>query len=330
MAKNVQKTFSYEILDKKPIWIMRQAGRYLPEYKAVRSLTPNFMDFCFDIEKIVTVTHQPITRFNFDAAIIFSDILVIPHLLGQTVNFIENIGPVLKKINFDELDIKQFNLLKSPICESIKSVRNSLANDKSLFGFAGTPWTLASYMINREKINQDGSYISKISDDMLDKLLLLLTDVVANHLIDQIHAGCDIIQIFDSWAKLCPPEMADRCILRPLERIISKIREIHPDVPIVYYGRGVSDLYPVIESWGFKKLGFGLDETVDINWALKNLTSVLQGNFSNQKLLDGDFDDAITLRNAVKDHPFIFNLGHGILPKTPIAHVEKLLEIWRQ
>lgn len=308
---------------------MRQAGRYLPQYKKVRAREKNFMNFCFNNDMVTEVTLQPIDRFGFDAAIIFSDILVIPHTLGQRVDFIEGVGPVLEPLNLDQLSIEKSKETLQKVYSGIRQTRAALPPITSLFGFVGTPWTVGAYMINCGKINNDANFFEKQTETIRNNLFKILTQHISDHLIAQIDAGCDIVQIFDSWAELCPENLIKQYILDPLKTILSNIRKNHPTTPIMYYGRGIAHLIPEIETWGFENLGFGLDETVDMEWAMNSIKGVTQGNFSSEKLITGDFNDARTLKQITQNKAHIFNLGHGIKPPTPVENVDKLLEIWR-
>ncbi|MCX7338216.1 MAG: uroporphyrinogen decarboxylase [Alphaproteobacteria bacterium] len=322
-----------------PIWLMRQAGRYLPEYQLERTNFPNFMDFCLNPEAAAKVTLQPIQRFDFDAAIIFSDILTIPHFLGQTVHFEPGNGPRLKKVGSERVDWDSFldkaedieiQELMTPVLEAIQNVRGSLCSSKSLIGFAGSPWTIATYMLRGGK-TQDFSgtvQFAKQLDGAFDRLIRLLENNIVTLLIQQIQAGCDVVQIFDSWAHVVPLLDRPAWLWRPLQRIIHAIRQSYPDVPIIYYGKGVADHYPALAQM-IPNLAFGIDHSVDCAWARDNVQSVapVQGNLSPEKLMAGGFEtDVDSILEKLSDGPFIFNLGHGILPKTPIAHVEALIK----
>lgn len=317
---------------KTPIWIMRQAGRYLPEYKEVRKKFPNFMDFCFTPDAVCKVTLQPIQRFDFDAAIIFSDILVIPHVLGQYVNFIEGYGPSLEP--FQERFLKKENMdwdKMKPIYEGISKTRNALSVEKSLIGFCGTPWTLAAYMIHLKKIGDGAALQEKIeSFGHTVALIDCLTDIVATHAINQINAGCDIIQLFDSWAGLCAKDKHDDFLLTPLKNILKKIWHIHPHTPIIYYGRHVSQLYKDLKDIR-GPLVLGVDQDTSIESVLVHQKPV-QGNLDPEILIQGGDDlnkGVLSILNQTKNIPHIFNLGHGITPQTPIAHVEQMLKYIR-
>ncbi len=317
-----------------PIWLMRQAGRYLPEYLAIREKLPNFMEFCFTSEAVVKATLQPIERFGFDAAIIFSDILTIPHLLGQTVSFAPGHGPILEKVDWDSFlknsMTKDLTFDYQPLYQSIATVRKELPLDKSLIGFAGSPWTIATYMVQRGKAQNFDTILkfSKERPETFKQLLDLLTEKVTHLLLGQIKAGCDVVQIFDSWASAVPEEHQGEWLWNPLEKIYQSLKEIYPEVPIIYYGRGVSKHYPMLAK-KLKSVSFGLDQSVDPVWAKEELQPLgtVQGNLDPEKFAAGEFDqDVSEILKTLGQKPFIFNLGHGILPHTPIKYVHQLIE----
>lgn len=317
-----------------PIWLMRQAGRYLPEYMAERQKFPDFMKFCFNSDVVTKVTLQPIERFDFDAAIIFSDILTIPHFLGQTVTFEKGHGPILKKVAWDDFLKEAFekDLDESyhPLFQAIKNVRGALAPEKALIGFAGSPWTIATYMIGGGK-SKDFSEIVKFAEteaETFRAILTVLTEQVISLLLGQIKAGCDVVQIFDSWAAAVPSQHREMWLWQPLRKIYAALRAAYPDIPIIYYGRGVAMDYPNLIS-KMPGLCFGLDQSVDTLWARDAVQKFapVQGNLDPEKLVAGDFqkDVEIILKN-LGEGPFVFNLGHGILPNTPIDHVHQLIQ----
>lgn len=311
---------------------MRQAGRYLPEYKNIRKSFDNFIEFCLTPDAVCEVTLQPIKRFNFDAAIIFSDILILPHLLGQTVSFEEGYGPKLDQMPsylFDTVpnDINWKTI--ENVYSALKTVRHHLDKTKSLIGFCGMPWTLMCYMIHQKKIG-DGRDLKENLKRFSKKehLLNVLIDVVADHAINQIDSGCDVIQLFDSWALFCDePEIY---LLPPLRAILKKIWAIHPHSPIIYYSRGATRYYNSLSDIQ-GNLVFGVDEFTDIA-SLKALNRPLQGNLGPEALIMGGHRLEASVRcilEQTKDISHIFNLGHGIRPETPIENVEKMIDIVR-
>lgn len=314
-----------------PLWLMRQAGRYLPEYKAVRKQFPDFMAFCFTPEAVCEVTLQPIQRFDFDAAIIFSDILVIPHALGQKVWFEENYGPRLANCSLEQLcaqapfidlaaELKQ-------VAVGIEKTRTKLPAHKPLLGFAGAPWTLSTYMISQGK-TADFSTIVNFAhrfEDLFLNLLDVLTQKVVALLKLHIDAGVNALQIFESWASAVPKALQQKYLFDPLQKIVHELQAYAPHIPIIYYGRGISNAYTKLDHLN---IAFGVDENGDMGTLCADLPQhVLQGNLSPQTLLSGHQLDAQIdfILSACQNRPFIFNLGHGIHKDTPLAHVERIV-----
>lgn len=312
----------------KPIWIMRQAGRYLPEYRALRKKSPNFMDFCLNPEMVVEATLQPIVQFDFDAAIIFSDILVIPHFLGQSVHFKEGVGPILERANWQEL-------LQTPTqedihitYESIKNVRRELDSQKALIGFVGCPWTIASYMISEGKTNSfEGLVTHAKTWPLFNKLMDKLTTVISDHAVRQLKSGANVVQLFESWASAVPAELQQMWLFEPAEKIIRQIQKQVPGANVIYYGKGIAG--QAIKNLQHLGVGFGVSQDTKLS-SLKDTSVCLQGNLDPQKLLDGNFrGDVLNILEFSKDRPFIVNLGHGILPETPVSHVEEFIDLVR-
>ncbi len=320
-----KKTFSIP-----PAWMMRQAGRYLPEYKKIRAQHPDFMEFCFSIDDVVEVTLQPLQRFPVDAAIIFSDILVIPHVLGQKVWFETNHGPKLENIDLNHFVQNAANIdfknKLDPIKLAIQKTRNRLDKDKALIGFAGAPWTILTYMISKGKTS-DFNTVFEFREKNLNlfkSLLDLMTQKAIELLLLHIKSGVNVVQIFESWASAVPIHLHDEILFQPLKKIIRSIRTQHPNFPIIYYGRGINKNYDQISDLD---IVFGIDEASDIREISKMLPQkVLQGNLSPQTLLSGDNleNSILVILDAMQDKPFIFNLGHGINKDTPLSHVERL------
>lgn len=313
--------------DKRPIWLMRQAGRYLAEYRQIRSQYPDFMDFCFSPDIVKTVTLQPIDRFDFDAAIIFSDILTIPHAMGQTVHFETGEGPKLIPFKGNFLTSNLLNILDK-VYEGIHLTRQALAKDKSLIGFSGTPWTLAAYMIHQEKIG-DGLRLLKSLDnfDALDDLMNVLIENVSQHLLNQIEAGCDVVQIFDSWAGLCPLDRGNVLLKKPIEEIFKRLHKKSPQTPIIYYGRHRCDIYATLDIPVGMPIVFGVDQESSLG-SLTALGRPLQGNLDPNILIEGGLALERAIENILeqtRDVAHIFNLGHGIKPQTPIENVHKMI-----
>lgn len=322
------RTLNDSVEKTKPIWIMRQAGRCLPEYRELRKKSKNFMDFCLNQDMVLEATLQPIKRFDFDAAIIFSDILIIPHFLGQKVSFKEGVGPVLDKPDWNQIVCGNIESEISIIYKTIQLVRNELSPEKALLGFVGCPWTLASYMINSGKTNDFPKLISFVQNwPMFEKLINKLVEVISDHAIAQLRSGANAIQLFESWAVAVPVDCRKKWLFDPATKIIETIRHAVPDAKIIYYGRGVSG--DAIVALDHLNVAFGISEDVSLS-DLPNTNSCLQGNLDSKKLQHGNFkEDVLNILEFSKDKPFIVNLGHGILPDTPIAHVEEFVQLVR-
>ena len=338
--KLILNVLNGRIGDRPPIWLMRQAGRHLPEYKKLRSQSKNFLDFCYSPDLCIEATIQPIKRYNFDAAILFSDILVIPDALGQQVQFIPGTGPVLKPISSIN-DIKKLNTNKllhhlSPVYKSIEKVTLELKKfqcEPALIGFAGAPWTLATYMVEGGS-SKDYLKTRKWayeSPEEFSELIDLLIDATSQHLLQQIESGVEVIQIFDSWAGILPPQQFDRWVIDPTKKIVERIKLNFPELPIIGFPRGAGLLYKnFIDETGVDAVS--IDASIPLKWAVENLQkhTVIQGNLDNLALLVGGNlleSEIANILTALSKRPFIFNLGHGVLPDTPISHVERLIEI---
>jgi uroporphyrinogen decarboxylase len=333
------ETLDQEIAAKVPVWLMRQAGRYLPEYRELRSRVPSFMEFCGNPKLCVEATLQPIRRFGFDAAIIFSDILVIPHALGQSVSFETGSGPRLKPLDpandlselAEEIELDKINAT----FESIEAVRSALDNKISLIGFCGAPWTVASYMIAGKGTPDQAParLFAYCYPKIFQRLINLLVDSSVKYLAGQIDAGADVIQIFDSWAGVLPDSEFERWCFKPVIEIVSKIKERFPETRIIVFSKGGGvRLEKFASVTGIDCLG--IDTSVHLPWAREKLQGnvCIQGNLDPIALLAGGYrlDESIeSILDALGSGPFIFNLGHGILPGTPIAHVDRLVKLVR-
>ncbi len=324
-----------------PIWLMRQAGRYLPEYREIRARAPTFLDFCYNPGLAVEATLQPIRRFGFDAAILFSDILVIPDALGQDVSFEAGEGPRLRPLQTQadiealrpELNVGRLN----PVFETIERLRTKLPEDVALIGFCGAPWTVATYMIaGRGTPDQaPARRFAYLQPDLFQRLIDCLVDVSSDYLVRQFQAGVQAVQIFDSWSGVLPVAEFERWCLDPVHAMISRVRSRVPEARIIAFPRGAGTYLPRFTAGaGTERMGLsalGLDTSVDPDWAATALPEKLplQGNLDPIALLAGGprLDEAIDRILAAFDgRPHIFNLGHGILPETPIAHVEQLMQ----
>lgn len=338
----IKKLVTGERLDKTPIWLMRQAGRYLPEYQEIKSKSKSFLEMCYTPEIASEITLQPIRRFDFDAAIIFSDILVIPHSLGMDLEFIEKMGPVLSKISLDSskdidnLQTDGFEKKLKPVYEAIKIVKQSLNKEKDLIGFAGAPWTLFAYMIEGSgSKNFDRANIALIEKKNESKVLIeKLVDVISKHLIKQIEAGATSVQIFDSWAGELSPCKYQKVIIEPTKRIVENVKSKHKDIPVIGFPRGSGFRYKdYVEQVGVDVLS--VDQELPMNWIKENLSNkaVIQGNLDPMILLEGEKEISCHVKNIVKNFEkgrFIFNLGRGVSQKTPIKNVEYLVRLVRE
>jgi uroporphyrinogen decarboxylase len=318
-----------------PIWLMRQAGRYLPEYRAVREKAGSFLDLCFNPRLAAEVTLQPIRRFGFDAAILFSDILVIPHALGQRVTFEEGEGPKLEALRepdafarlCDELDHHAL----APVYEAIARVKQDLPKDVALLGFCGAPWTVATYMIaGCGTPDQSPARLFAYNHPqdfgwLIDKLI----DVSASYLVRQFEAGVDAVQIFDTWAGVLPAGEFRKWCIEPIAQIVAAVRQRIPGARIIGFPRGAAtELGNYLDAVSVDAIG--LDWMVELDFARKYVQPkrTVQGNLDPLVLLAGGsaLDTAVdAILQAFGNEAFIFNLGHGILPNTPIAHVEQLV-----
>ncbi|MES2252229.1 MAG: uroporphyrinogen decarboxylase [Pseudomonadota bacterium] len=315
-----------------PMWMMRQAGRYLPEYREVRKNYDDFMQFCFSPDDVVKVTLQPVQRFPLDAAIIFSDILVIPHVLGQRVWFEPDHGPKLENVDFKEFLAKashvSFEMALAPVADAIAKTRAQLDSTKALIGFSGAPWTLLTYMISNGKTVDFNTVLdfARAHAELFLQLQALLEEKVAELLCLHISAGANAVQIFESWAMAVPPMLRDAFLYEPLRRIVAAVRAKYQNVPIIYYARGVSADYAKLQDLD---IAFGVDETADIIDLRAQLPgAVLQGNLSSNALLNGNFETELErILTGMQGAPHVFNLGHGINKDTPIKHVERMIEV---
>lgn len=323
-----------------PFWFMRQAGRFLPEYRAVRETTSSFLEFCYTPDKAAQVTLQPLERFDMDAAILFSDILVIPDALGQEVTFVKGEGPKLvpirSKDDLDKLELSRIDDTLSSIYRTVEKVKEKLDKDKSLIGFCGAPWTVACYMIEGQGSKEfaEARKLALTQPELFTQLMDMLVASSSQYLIRQVKAGADALQIFDSWAGLVPDSHVNKWIIEPTKRIISQVKQAYPDIPIIGFPKGIgANAIRYAKETGIN--GMGLDQGCSLEWAVKALPSdlTLQGNLDNV-LLASDGDAAVKQTQAilrqVGDRPFIFNLGHGILPWTPIDHVRSVVDVLQE
>lgn len=335
MIKPIVRVLQGERQSVPPVWLMRQAGRYLPEYRAIRQKTENFFDLCFTPELAAEVTLQPVRRFAFDAAILFSDILVIPHALGQRVSFEQADGPRLDALKepaaLGKLRREIDQAVLAPVYETIERVKTKLPVEVALLGFCGAPWTLATYMIAGMGTPDQlpARTFAYRHPDAFATLIDLLVDASATYLIRQLQAGVDAVQIFDTWAGILPPDGFDSYCVEPCARIVAKVRKEIPAAKIIGFPRGAgTNLKKYAAASGVDAVG--LDWMIDFDFARDEIQSrrPIQGNLDPLALLVGGraLDAAIDrIIDAFGGGPFIFNLGHGVLPDTPLAHVEHMV-----
>ena len=320
-----------------PVWLMRQAGRYLPEYRALRVKAKNFIEFCLTPDLATEVTLQPVRRFGMDAAILFADILLIPHALGQEVRFVEGEGPRLEPLRdgtaLAQLSHGRVTETLAPVMRTIKAVRAALPGHTALIGFAGSPWTVATYMIEGQG-GTDYELSRKMawSEPLLfARLLDQLVEATVSYLIAQVDAGAEALQLFDSWAGAVPAPLFDMAVLAPTARIVSGVKARHPRVPIIGFPRAAAaHIGRYAAQTGVDAVG--IDHMTDIAAAAPvvpaNIT--LQGNLDPILLLTGGpamEKNVRGLLDQMRGRPFIFNLGHGVLQATPPENVEQLVAL---
>ena len=318
-----------------PIWLMRQAGRYLPEYRELRAKAGSFLDLCYSPEFATEVTLQPIRRFGFDASILFSDILVVPHALGQHLEFVEGEGPRLDPItslaDFEKLDPEKVSEKFDLVYAAVTSIRSALPKETALIGFCGAPWTVATYMIGgRGSVDQATTRLFAYQQpEVFAKLIDLLVDISVQYLIGQIKAGANLLQIFDSWAGNLPDDEFQKWSIDPATRIVREIKKQYPNTPIIGFPRHAGP--------GYKKYfeatkvdGISCDTSLSLTYMRDELAPLgaVQGNLDPLILVTGG--DALNRRvdeilETMAGKPFIFNLGHGIVPQTPPEHVTQLV-----
>ena len=319
----------------KSVWFMRQAGRYLPEFRKIRINNPNFIELCLNSELSSKITLQPIERFNIDSAIIFSDILMVPFALGQKVNFHKNKGPILSNFNLNKFlsnDKILFSQKLHPVYKAIEITRNKLDNKKSLISFIGAPWTLLIYMLGAKDGKNKIDY-NKIKSKEFEVNIILdkLNEYLCVHIENQINAGADVVQIFDSWAGLLSKKDLPNYCYIPNLKIVEFCK--NNKIPVICFPKGIKENYKEFNNL-VKPNGLSLDYETDPSWAKKNLKNVaLQGGLDPKTLLMPDKEIKInTMKylNVFKDSPYIFNLGHGLLPETDPDKLDRLIKFYRE
>ena len=318
----------------KSVWFMRQAGRYLPEFKKIRAKNQNFIKLCLNSELSSEITLQPIKRFDIDSAIIFSDILMAPYALGQNVEFIKDHGPRLSDFNLNNFldnDKISFTQKLHPVYKAIEITRNKLDKKKSLISFIGAPWTLLIYMLDLKK-NKKEINLEKLKSKDFEVNLILdkLNEYLCIHIENQINAGADVVQIFDSWAGLLPDDDLPNYCYIPNLKLVEFCNK--KKIPVICFPKGIKENYKEFNNL-VKPNGLNLDFEIDPSWALKNLKNVvLQGGLDPKILFLPDQEiqkNTIKYLNILNKVPYIFNLGHGILPETEVDKVDKLIKFYR-
>ena len=313
-----------------PIWIMRQAGRYLPEFREIRSKNTDFIKLCLNSDLSSEITLQPLKRFDLDAAIIFSDILMVPYGLNQKVEFKKSFGPLLGDLNlkemseFDEIDFVQRIF---PIYKTLNLIKkNPLTKNKNIIGFVGAPWTLLVYMINKRSPKKQLIDTFYKDDFLLNRILIILEKFLKVHIKNQIDNGADIIQIFDSWAGLLDQKDLPNYVYIPTLNLVDYVKSL--GVPVICFPRGIKDYKNYCDI--VKPDAICIDYEVDPLYIRKNIQIPVQGGLDPKILLTDIKNlkkEATRYLDIFKDHPYIFNLGHGILPETNIANVEYLVKM---
>ncbi len=338
--KRLLKALGGDTCDRPPFWLMRQAGRYLPEYRATRSEAGDFLSLCYSPDLAVEVTLQPIRRYGMDAAILFSDILVVPDALGQPLAYKEGEGPVLEPVrnaaDLARLDGGRLHEHLAPVYETVKGLARELPDDVALIGFAGAPWTVATYMVEGRG-SKDFATIKEWAyrdPDGFAKLIDLLTEVTGEYLSAQVDAGAEVLQIFDTWAGALPEPAFRRWCVEPVAKIVKMLKERHPGLPVIAFPRGAGASYAKFAgATGVDAVS--LDTSVPIDWAAEVLQpqTAVQGNLDPLIVVAGGETmetEARRILDALGHGPFVFNLGHGLVPQTPPEHVGELAQIIRE
>lgn len=331
--RKLLRVLAGETVDPPPVWLMRQAGRYLPEYRATRAAAGSFLDLCYNPDLATEVTLQPIRRFGFDASILFSDILVIPDALRRNVRFVAGEGPQMDPIAPDEiaaLDPSHADTHLAPVIATVRRLRAELPDETALIGFCGAPWTVATYMIagHGTPDQAPARLFGYRHPAEMDALLLLLAEMSADYLVRQLQAGADCVQIFDSWAGVLDELSFERYSVGPTRRIVERVRAAVPGARIIGFAKGAGPLLARYRE-GTGVDAIGLDWSVPFTHA-KALQAggPVQGNLDPLRLIAGGraLDEGVdAILENLGNGPLVFNLGHGITPDAPIAHVEALL-----
>jgi uroporphyrinogen decarboxylase len=314
----------------KPIWIMRQAGRYLPEFREIRKLNPDFIKLCLNEDLSSEITLQPLKRFNLDAAIIFSDILMLPYGLNQKVEFKKNFGPMLGQININEISkISETDFVERifPVYKALKKVSNNqITNNKNTIGFVGAPWTLLVYMLNQQSPKKSLKKDFFNDNDLIKKILSILEKFLMIHIKNQIENGANVIQIFDSWAGLLQEKDLENYIYFPTLNLVNYVKSLN--VPVICFPREIKNYKKFCEI--VRPDVVSIDYNVDPKQILKDIQIPIQGGLDPKVLLSDKENlkkETIKYLDIFKDHPYIFNLGHGVLPETDPNMMDHLVKI---
>ncbi len=338
--KTILRALAGETLDTPPIWMMRQAGRYLPEYRATRAQAGDFLSLCYNSKLAAEVTLQPIQRYGFDASILFADILLLPQALGADLWFVTGEGPRLSTIenqaDFDKLTaVSTIHETLNPIYETVRILRRELPKETTLIGFAGAPWTVATYMVAGRGTPDQGP-AHKLKDEnpaLFGALIDRISEGTVDYLSKQIEAGAEVVKLFDSWAGSLKGADFDRYALEPTKKIIAELKARHPDVPVIAFPRGAGARYiGFAEATGADCVAF--DDGVSAQWAADNLQGAgcVQGNLKSSHMVTGGqdlVDETRKIVAALKNGPHIFNLGHGITPDADPENVQLMIDTVR-
>ena len=341
-AKPFLQALSGKSLPTPPFWFMRQAGRYLPEYKELRKNARNFLEFCYTPDLAVEATLQPLRRFNPDAAILFCDILVIPDAMGQKVEFREGEGPVLEPLR----ETRDLARLKTngicdhlaPVFETVRRLAAEIPETTALIGFAGAPWTVATYMVEGRGKTDFSRALAWDTEDRAGfaQLMEILVEATAAYLIEQVINGAEALQLFDTWAGVLNEDQFRRLVIAPTKAIIEKVHARYPDIPMIGFPRGAEGWYPAyVTETGVS--GVGIDSDLDLGFAANELQKIctVQGNLDPLLVVEGGANmkaAAAKILGTLGKGPFVFNLGHGVVPQTPVEHVVELaaqITSWR-
>ena len=339
MIKPLLSALGGKVLSRPPFWFMRQAGRYLPEYLKLRRKADNFLEFCYTPDLAVEATLQPLRRFSMDGAILFSDIVVVLDALGRSVGFREGEGPVLEPVrrlsDLDGLGPERILEYLDPVYETLRRLSRELPPETTLIGFVGAPWTLAVYLVEGRGKTDCGrvkSWASEAPEDFR-KVIDLLVEGIVSHMINQVNSGAEVLQLFDSWAGILDENQVREWVIAPTATIIRRFRRACPGIPVIGFPRGAGGLYlDYARETGVDCIG--VDSTVSLEFIRDSLQPVCtaQGNLDNQILVAGGRvldEEAARILEALSNGPFIFNLGHGVLPETPPDHVARLAGLIR-